>query len=93
MSASVAARDWRHRAQTQERTARTGADLRWLDIAFSLAKFTHAKGVVIGAQADMWDPEKGAKHRAGYEPFIQSIATHPTDFGKLQLSQAVCNGP
>ena len=29
------------------------------------------KGVVIMAQADMWDPEKGAAHQAGYEPFVR----------------------
>ena len=68
-------------AQTQERTERTGADLRWLDTAFALAGFTHAKGVVIGAQADMWDPEKGAAHQAGYEPFVQSVASHTLHFG------------
>jgi hypothetical protein len=72
-------------AQTQERTERTGADLRWLDIAFAAAKYMHAAGVVIGAQADMWDPEKGAAHQAGYEPFVKSIASHTTDFGKPVL--------
>jgi hypothetical protein len=45
----------------------------------------HAAGVVIGAQADMWDPEKGAAHQAGYEPFVKSIASHTTDFGKPVL--------
>ena len=43
---------------------------------------THAKGVVIGAQADMWDPEKGAAHQAGYEPFVQSVASHTLHFGR-----------
>ena len=41
--------------------------------------------VVISAQADMWDPEKGAIHQAGYEPFVQSIAAHTTAFGKPVL--------
>ncbi|HVP30683.1 MAG TPA: hypothetical protein VMW35_16135 [Myxococcota bacterium] len=68
-------------AQTQARTERTGADLSWLDIGFTLAKLVRAKGVVIAAQADMWDPEKGAAHQAGYEPFVQSVASHATDFG------------
>ena len=46
-------------AQTQAREQRTAADLRWLDTAFSVATLTHAKGVMIGAQADMWDPREG----------------------------------
>ena len=33
----------------------------------------------------MWDPEKGAAHQAGYEPFVSSIATHTTAFGKPVL--------
>ena len=72
-------------AQTQAREERTGADLRWLDTAFSLAKLSHAKGVVIGAQADMWDPEKGAAHQAGYEPFVASVASHTASLGKPVL--------
>jgi len=72
-------------AQTQARTERTQADLHWLDTAFAAAKLTHAKGVVIGAQADMWDPEKGASHQAGYEPFVQSIASHTSDYAKPVL--------
>ena len=66
-------------AQTQARSERTGADLRWLDAAFFVAKLTGAKGVVIGAQADMWDPEKGAAHQAGYEPFVSSVARHTSE--------------
>jgi hypothetical protein len=69
-------------AQTQEVTDRTGADLRWLDAAFAQAQADGAVAVVIGAQADVWDPEKGAAHQAGYEWFVQSIASHTTAFGK-----------
>jgi len=72
-------------AQAQARAERTDADLRWLDTAFALAKITHAQGVVIGAQADMWDPEKGVAHQAGYEPFVRSVADHTTQFGKPVL--------
>jgi hypothetical protein len=68
-------------AQTQETAERTGADLRWLDAAFGAARRGHAAGVVIVAQADMWDPEKGAAHQAGYEPIVQSVASHATGFG------------
>lgn len=72
--------------QQDEITQRTGADLRWLDKAFAIARADRRiTGVVIGAQADMWDPEKGAAHQAGYEPFVSSIATHTTEFAKPVL--------
>jgi hypothetical protein len=71
--------------QTQEVAERTGADLRWLDTAFRLARLSRAKGVVIVAQADMWDPEKGPAHQAGYEPFVKSIADHTTKLGRPVL--------
>jgi Calcineurin-like phosphoesterase len=67
--------------QQQEALQRTGADLRWLDAAFARAKRDKLAGVVIGAQADMWDPEKGAAHQALYEPFVQKIADSTKDFG------------
>jgi hypothetical protein len=72
-------------AQLQEKAERDGADLRWLDTAFALAKATHAKGVVILAQADMWDKEKGPLHQAAYEPYVASIAAHTADFGNPVL--------
>jgi hypothetical protein len=68
-------------AQTQERTERTGAGLRWLDLAFGAAKLLRSKGVLIMLQADMWDPEKGAAHQSGYEAFVSSIAQHTAAFG------------
>lgn len=67
-------------AQTQEREERTAADLRWLDFAFSAAKFLHEAGVVIAVQADMWDTEKGAEHQAGFDPIVSSIASHTLAF-------------
>jgi hypothetical protein len=72
-------------AQLQEKQERDGADLRWLDAAFAVATQTHAKGVVIIAQADMWDPEKGAGHQTGYDPYVANIAAHTNDFGKPVL--------
>jgi hypothetical protein len=68
-------------AQTKEKAERDGADLRWLDYAFGFAKLARLKGVVVQLQADMWDPEKGAAHQAGYEPYVQALAQHTTDFG------------
>jgi len=61
-------------AQTEERATRTGADLRWLDAAFTFARLTRLRGMAIIAQADMWDPEKGAEHQTGYEPFVRKVA-------------------
>jgi hypothetical protein len=73
-------------AQQQEIAERTGADLRWLDLAFKLAKLDRGiKGVVVGAQADMWDNELGPAHEAAYEPFVQSLATHTTELGRPVL--------
>jgi hypothetical protein len=72
-------------AQQQEIEERTGADLRWLDLAFAFAQWASLDGVIIQAQADMWDPEKGAAHQARYEPFVQSIAGHTTQLGKPVL--------
>jgi hypothetical protein len=69
-------------AQAQEIIERTGADLRWLDAAFAQAQADGVVAVLIEAQADMWDPEKGAAHQAAYEPFVQNVATHSTAFGK-----------
>lgn len=72
--------------QAAEIVERTGADLRWLDTAFALAQNDpDIQAVVIIAQADMWDSEKGAAHQAGYEPFVQNIAQHTTAFGKPVL--------
>jgi hypothetical protein len=72
--------------QSAEITERTGADLRWLDQAFAMAESDPGiEAVVIVAQADMWDAEKGPAHQAGYEPFVQKIAQHTLAFGKPVL--------
>ncbi len=72
-------------AQLKEAAERTGATLRWLDAAFKEAKEEGAKAIVIQAQADMWDPEKGAVHQVGYAPIVQKIATLTAAFGKPVL--------
>jgi hypothetical protein len=72
-------------AQVQEAAQRTGADLRWLDTAFALARLLRVEGLVIQAQADMWDPEKGAAHQSGYEPIVKSVADHTVAFRKPVL--------
>jgi hypothetical protein len=73
-------------AQAQEIAERTGADLRWLDLAYAVAGLDRRIGsIVIGAQADMWDPEKGASHLTAYEPLVKSIADHTAAFGRPVL--------
>ncbi|MDB4967573.1 MAG: hypothetical protein JWN44_3262 [Myxococcales bacterium] len=72
-------------AQQSETDERTGADLRWLDLAFAIAEEAHLDGVVIQTQADMWDAEKGAAHQAGYEPIVQTIAARTTQLRKPVL--------
>ncbi len=72
-------------AQKQERDERNGADIRWLNAAFAQAKADGMEAVVIAAQADMWDPEKGAAHQAGYENIVSTIAAGTIDFGKPVL--------
>jgi hypothetical protein len=67
--------------QQQEVADRTGADLRWLDTAFALARLGHFRAVVITTQADMWDLDgQTPAHLTGYEPFVRSLATHTTAF-------------
>jgi hypothetical protein len=73
-------------AQAQEIAERTAADLRWLDLAYAIAGAEPRIGsIVIGSQADMWDPEKGAGHLTAYEPFVKSIADHTKAFAKPVL--------
>jgi hypothetical protein len=72
--------------QTQEALQRTQADLDWLDAAFAQATTDQVAGIVIIAQADMWDLDgKTASHIAGYEPFINKIATKTASFGNPVL--------
>lgn len=72
--------------QTTEAANRTGADLRWLDRAFSTAGNVHARAVVIVNQADMWDLDgKDASHLSNYEPIVSSLATHTKAFAKPVL--------
>ena len=72
-------------AQLQEADERNGATLRWLEVAFAMAKMPNIQGLVIQSQANMWDPEKGAAHQTGYEPFVKSIADHTVALGKPVL--------
>jgi hypothetical protein len=70
-------------AQANEIAARTAADIRWLQAAFRHAESRHAKAVVIGLQADMWDPAAVAPGGDGlsqYTPFVRELASLATRF-------------
>ncbi|HYV14521.1 MAG TPA: hypothetical protein VE972_00685 [Conexibacter sp.] len=76
----------RTQAQTDEIAQRTQADLDWLDRAFAQAHADGVGSVVILEQADMWDLDgKAPSHIANYKPFIDSIASHTSAFGKPVL--------
>ncbi len=75
-------------ARQQEVAERTAADLRWLKAAFEEAEDDHAKAVLIGLQADMWDPEALAPGGDGldaYRPFVQTLADLSVHFGRPVL--------
>ncbi len=75
-------------AQADEVAKRTAADIRWLHSAFVLATKLRAKGVVIGLQADMWDPAAlvaGGDGLSAYKPFVQALADESVAFGKPVL--------
>lgn len=69
-------------AQAREVEERTAADLRWLTNAFEIAASKHARAVVIGVQADMWDPAAAAAGElAEYKPVVQKLADLAGSFG------------
>jgi hypothetical protein len=73
-------------ARNAEREARTAADIRWLQTAFSYAIFEHAAAVVIGLQADMWDPAAvNGDGLNNYTLFVQELAVQSRRFGRPVL--------
>jgi hypothetical protein len=66
------------RTQTQidEVMNRTSADLDWLNHIFAEAKANKAKAVMIGIQADMWDPAFAgdATQSDHFTPIVQALA-------------------
>jgi hypothetical protein len=71
--------------QQQEFDSRLAADLEWLDHVFELAEASHARAVVLGIQADMWDPAAGAAELTGYDQIIQELARLVLDFARPVL--------
>ncbi|MGJ0391566.1 MAG: hypothetical protein ACR650_02205 [Methylocystis sp.] len=75
-------------ARSTESANRTGAAMRWLKAAFDAAAKSHARGVVIGLQADMWDPAQlvaGGDGLNGYTDFVKTLASLSISFGRPVL--------
>ncbi len=75
-------------AQAKEVVERTDADIRWLQTAFARAEARHAKAVVIGLQADMWDPAAtvaGGDGLFAYTSFVRKLAELSAHFRKPVL--------
>ncbi len=71
-------------ARVAEAAQRTLADIRWLDAAFDRAEEEGAKAVVIGMQADMWDPAAllpGGDGLSNYTTFVHELAQRTVRFG------------
>jgi len=75
-------------ARLKEVAERTAADLRWLELAFAWANHDQARAVVIGLQADMWDPAalvSGGDGLSGYTDFVKRLADLCLHFGRPVL--------
>jgi hypothetical protein len=66
----------RTQEQIDEVTNRTNADVAWIDHVFAAAKASKAKAVLIGIQADMWDPALNADPAQSdhFAPIVQALA-------------------
>jgi hypothetical protein len=71
-----------HAAHVAEYTAREKAGLAWVDAIFDRAEKSKAAGVVLGMQADMWDP---AAEQSAFVPYKEKIAARAAAFGKPVL--------
>jgi len=69
--------------QSQEFAARAQANSAWLTRTFSTAAKTHAAGVVLFFQADMWDTAEPTL--SGFDALVQQIGSLSAQFGKPVL--------
>ena len=75
-------------ARAREAAQRTGAAMRWLQAAFARAEEDDARAVVIGLQADMWDPAAvvpGGDGLGNYTLFVHELASLSLHFGRPVL--------
>lgn len=70
-------------SQIAEVEGRTAADLEWLDHIFDRARHEDAKAVVIGIQADMWDPAIVGNPESydHFTPIVRELASQSLRFG------------
>jgi hypothetical protein len=68
--------------RVREYTHREAANLDWLDTIFDVAERSDAPGLVIGMQADMWDP---TAEQSAFEAVKAVIAERSEEFGKPVL--------
>ncbi|MEJ7714660.1 MAG: metallophosphoesterase family protein [Thermoleophilaceae bacterium] len=68
--------------QAKEVSGRTAADLRWIDAAFDRAQRRRVRVVVLGIQADMWDPAITADPASydGYTSIVKRLAARAREF-------------
>ncbi len=72
-------------SQATEQATRAQANAAWLAQTFALASRRHAKAVVIGFQANMWDPAETIATLDGYDALVQQLGTLAAQFGKPVL--------
>jgi hypothetical protein len=75
-------------ARVREAAQRTGAAIRWLQAAFARAHEDEARAMLIGLQADMWDPAAFAAGGDGlynYTLFVHELASLALRFGRPVL--------
>ena len=74
-------------AQAEELANRTAAAIHWMEAAFHEAWEHHAKVIVLGIQADMWDPEAvDGNQYDKFQPIVDKLAELSLKFkGKVLL--------
>jgi hypothetical protein len=70
-------------SQSEEYAARARANASWLEKTFATAKRTHAAGVILLIQADMWDGTR--ETLGGYDALVTQIGNLAQGFGKPVL--------
>jgi Calcineurin-like phosphoesterase len=69
--------------QSEEYATRARANSTWLEKAFATAERTHAAGIVLLIQADMWDGTTSTL--SGYDALVEHVGTLAQSFGKPVL--------
>jgi hypothetical protein len=75
-------------ARIRESAQRTLAAIRWMQTAFAKAEEMDAKAMLIGLQADMWDPAAlvaGGDGLSNYATFVHELASLTRHFGRPVL--------